>query len=202
MSPSGKVLRTLYINVRAAFTAMLAVLSDSHVPNRSPGIAEEFMQKLEKADVAVHCGDFATEEVYEDLEEQANEFVAVKGNCDFFDLPNSETFEHEGIKFGVYHGTGIRPRGDRETLVDIAKNKLEVEVLLTGHTHQQEAYQEDGVIVLNPGTCTGVGGGSYHGGDPKMMTIEVEEDELEVGKLTLDDQLTVEKETETFKVER
>ena len=180
---------------------MIAVLSDSHVPNRSPGIAEEFMEKLEQAEIAVHCGDFATEEVYKDLDEQAKELVAVKGNCDFFDLPNSETFEYEGVEFGVYHGTGITPRGDHETLIDIARNKLEVQVLLTGHTHQQEAYQEDGVIILNPGACTGVGGGSYRGGDPMMMTVEVKENELVVEKHTLDDQLTVETETETFEVE-
>ncbi|MFB6143876.1 MAG: YfcE family phosphodiesterase [Candidatus Nanohaloarchaea archaeon] len=179
---------------------MLAVLSDSHVPNRSPGIAEEFIEKLREADVAVHCGDFATEEVYEDLEEQAEELHAVKGNCDFFDLPNSETFEREGVKFGVYHGTGITPRGDHETLVDIAQNKLEVDVLLTGHTHQQEAYSQGEVILLNPGTCTGVGGGSYHGGQPKMMTLEVEEDELLVKKHTLDEDMKLETGTERLEL--
>lgn len=180
---------------------MLAVLSDSHVPNRSPGIAEEFMELLEEADVAVHCGDFATEEVYEDLDNQAEKFYAVKGNCDFFDLPNSETFEYEGLKFGVYHGTGITPRGDHETLVDIAKNKLEVDILLTGHTHQREVYREDGVIVLNPGTSTGVGGGSYRGGDPEMMTLKVEDSNLIVEKHTLDGQLTLETEKERIELE-
>lgn len=179
---------------------MISVLSDSHVPNRSPGIAEEFMEKLEAADIAVHCGDFATEEVYEDLNNQSDRLIAVKGNCDFFDLPNSETFKHRGIEFGVYHGTGITPRGDRETLVDIAKNKLEVDILLTGHTHQQEAYKKDDVIVLNPGTSTGVGGGSYHGGDPQMMTLEIEEGQLMIKKHTLDDQLTIKTEEETFEV--
>ena len=177
---------------------MIAVLSDSHVPNRSPGIAEEFMNKLENADKAVHCGDFATEEVYTDLDNQAEELIAVKGNCDFFELPNSKVFEEEGVRFGVYHGTGITPRGDRETLVNIAKEKLEVDVLLTGHTHQQESYSQDEVIVLNPGTCTGVGGGSYRGGDPKMMTIEIDEDTLKVQKHTLDGQLTISTETERF----
>lgn len=165
---------------------MIAVISDSHVPNRSPEIPEEFYVILDEADRVVHCGDFEEPEVYERLDE-SYDLTAVKGNCDFFDLPNSETFTHNDLKFGVYHGTGITPRGHRPTLADIASNKLEVDVLLNGHTHQQEAVVHDDAILLNPGSCTGVGGGSARRGHPQMMTIQVEDDVLKVEMMTLED---------------
>ena len=125
---------------------MIAVVSDSHVPNRAPEIPKKIIEKVEEADRVIHCGDFATQQVYSEMQEFADELIAVKGNCDFFDLPNSETFEQNGIQIGVYHGTGINPRGDHDTLLDIAENKLEVDVLFHGHTHQEDIHEEDGTL--------------------------------------------------------
>ncbi|MFQ3275384.1 MAG: putative phosphoesterase [Candidatus Nanohaloarchaea archaeon] len=165
---------------------MIAVISDSHVPNRAPEIPKAILDKVQEADKVVHCGDFASEEVYGELKKFNEDLVAVKGNCDFFELPNSETFSEEGVRFGVYHGTGITPRGDRETLLDIAENKLEVDVLLHGHTHQEEIHAEGGTLLLNPGSCTGVGGGSARQSNPTMMILEFDEG-LEVKLLELAD---------------
>jgi putative phosphoesterase len=154
---------------------MIAVISDSHVPNRAPEIPKKIIEKVEKADKTIHCGDFATEQVYGELEDFADELIAVKGNCDFFELENSETFEQDGIEIGVYHGTGITPRGDPDTLLDIAENKLEVDVLFHGHTHQEDIHGENGTLLLNPGSCTGVGGGSARPSNPTMMLVQIEE---------------------------
>lgn len=165
---------------------MITVISDSHVPNRAQEIPKKIIEKVEEADLTIHCGDFATEQIYSEIQEFSQELVAVKGNCDFFDLENSQTFEQNGVKVGVYHGTGITPRGDHETLVDIARNKLEVDVLFHGHTHQEDIYQEDGVLLLNPGSCTGVGGGSARPSNPTMMQVEIS-DEIEIELLELVD---------------
>ena len=172
---------------------MIALISDSHVPNRSPGIPEQFTGLVEKADLTVHCGDFETKQVYERLDNKAGNLVAVKGNCDRFELPNSETFEEIGLSFGVYHGTGISPRGDHDTLVKIAEEDLDVDVLLHGHTHQQEAVEKDGKILLNPGSCTGVGGGSSTRKSPRMMLLKFENGlNVELLKL-VDKEIVVEK---------
>lgn len=169
---------------------MIAVISDSHIPSRAPEIPEEFVEKLDEADLIVHCGDFETEEVYEEIK-QHGELVAVRGNCERFELPKYEKFERNDIGFGVNHGTGISPRGHRPTLANIAE-QMSVDVLFHGHTHQQEAVRENGKILLNPGSCTGVGGGSARSGNPKMMIVEpnielgVELIELENGALKTD----------------
>lgn len=173
---------------------MIAVISDSHVPQRADGIPSRFLELLNESELAVHCGDFTDESVKENIEEECK-LVAVKGNCDFFDLPNSEKFEKNGINFGVYHGTGITPRGHHPTLVKICDD-LGVEVLLNGHTHEQEALKTDGKILLNPGSCTGAGGGTSSMGPPKMMKIHVDDDQLRVEMLTLESgELKVSQET-------
>lgn len=169
---------------------MIAIISDSHIPSRAPQIPEEFCEKLEEADLIVHCGDFETEEVYNEIQEYG-EVIAVRGNCDRIELPKYEEFERNDIKFGITHGTGISPRGHRPTLANIA-DQMSVKVLFHGHTHQQEAVKENDKVLLNPGSCTGVGGGSARSGNPKMMTIkpgielEVNLIELENGELKTD----------------
>jgi len=151
---------------------MIAIISDSHIPSRAAEIPEEFLEKCDKAELVVHCGDFETEGVYEELNERFENFVAVRGNIDRVDISKYEEFERNNIRFGVTHGTGISPRGHKPTLANIA-DQMDVKVLFHGHTHQQEAAEENGKVLLNPGSCTGVGGGSARPGNPKMMIVEL-----------------------------
>lgn len=166
---------------------MIVVISDSHVPHRADRIPAEFLEIAEEADIVVHCGDFETKEVHDRVKSISKEFFAVKGNCDRFEIDNYESFKHGNVEFGIYHGSKIHPRGHKPALSRTAE-QMDVEVLLHGHTHQQDASVHEGKILLNPGSCTGVGGGSYAGGNPKMMKVYVE-DELKVEMLELDDEV-------------
>jgi len=163
---------------------MIAVISDSHMPSRAATIPEEFLEKCDEADIVVHCGDFETEEVYKELDKRFDDFIAVRGNTDRVELPKYEEFERKDIRFGANHGAGISPRGHRPTLANIA-DQMDVEVLFHGHTHQQEAVKENSKVLLNPGSCTGVGGGSSRSGNPKMMVVELNI-ELEVKLIELE----------------
>lgn len=177
---------------------MIAVISDSHIPKRAEKMPEEFHEQLEKADISVHCGDFVSEEFKDELEEHG-ELVAVKGNCDHFDLEPSETFEKEELKFGAYHGTGITPRGHHPTLVNTAET-ISCDVLFHGHSHQEEAVKKDGKILINPGSCTGVGGGTAKPGNPTMARIYVKEG-LKVEILEETDEGLEVKEEKKFQIE-
>jgi putative phosphoesterase len=152
---------------------MIAVISDSHIPKRAEEMSEEFYRVLEEAEVSVHCGDFVSKEFKEELEEYGD-LVAVKGNCDRFELEPSETFRMEGLKFGAYHGSGITPRGHHPTLVKTAET-LSCDVLFHGHSHQEEAVRKQGKILVNPGSCTGVGGGTAKPGNPTMAKVFIED---------------------------
>jgi len=163
--------RSSYIN-SIPFEHMIFIISDSHVPRRADRIPQEFTEKAEEAETVVHCGDFVSKDLHDELEKISEEFVPVKGNCDLFRLESSKTFTRKGIDFGVYHGSGIRPRGHHPTLVETAE-KLDSDVLFHGHTHQQEAVESQGKVLLNPGSCTGVSGGSASSGNPTAIKVEV-----------------------------
>lgn len=175
---------------------MIAVISDSHIPNRAESIPGIFLDKLEDADLTVHCGDFETEEVYDDLQ-RYGELIGVKGNCDKFGLQNSVKFKRKNIGFCVYHGSGIQPRGHHPTLINAA-NKIGGEVLFHGHTHQQEAVKKEDKILLNPGSCTGVGGATAKEGNPEMMLV-YPDNELKVELIELDNGEII-KEDKSFKL--
>lgn len=156
---------------------MIAVISDSHIPSRAEELPKEVIESLKRSQINIHAGDFDEKEVYNGIDEYGN-LKAVKGNCDFFDLPNSEKFEYKGVKFGVYHGTGIAPRGDHDTLEKIALEDLEVDILITGHTHEEEITDLGDCLIINPGSCTGVGGGTSRESEPTYVTIEFDENQL------------------------
>jgi putative phosphoesterase len=178
----------------------IAVISDSHVPDRADQIPEKFWDKIESADIVVHAGDFAREETFNALEHYSTEFHGVKGNCDFFEvdeMEESKTFEAEGLKFGVYHGTGITPRGHKPTLEKIAEEDLECDILIHGHSHQKDIYLGDSLL-LNPGSCTGVGGGSARPSDPKMMEISIKDEKVEVAVIEKQEEELIREESRSF----
>lgn len=58
------------------------------------------------------------------------------------------------LKVGLTHGHQIVPWGSRGNL-SMLRRQLNVDILISGHTHVAEAYQYDGGIFLNPGSVTG-----------------------------------------------
>ena len=86
-------------------------------------------------------------------------------------LPKREVIEVEGIKIGLDHGE-IYPRGDTQQLKYIAQ-EMDVEILISGHTHWAFIEELEDVILLNPGSPT-----APRLSDPSLMLITVEEGEL------------------------
>ncbi|NIX25659.1 MAG: YfcE family phosphodiesterase, partial [Actinobacteria bacterium] len=87
----------------------IAVISDSHIPERADGIPAAFRERIATADRVVHAGDFTDPSALESVRELAGErLVAVYGNMDprNLDLPAVERFEAGGVEFVVTHGTG------------------------------------------------------------------------------------------------
>lgn len=175
---------------------MIAVISDSHIPKRAKEIPEEFYDIMDEAEKVVHCGDFETEEFYRELDQSHDDFTAVKGNNDFFEIPVSETFSERGASFGVYHGSGINPRGHPATLAKTAE-RLDSKILFHGHTHVQSVQEKRGKILLNPGSCTGLARDGT--GIPKMMTVEIDDGEIFVELLSLKDG-DIQREIEKFEI--
>lgn len=137
----------------------LLVLSDSHA-------SRYFMRQcldLIKPDAAIHLGDY-----YNDGQDMAEEyphipFYAVPGNCDrsrgYIPDPETKVETIGGVRFMLTHG---HLHNVKMTLIRLLADArgMKVDAVLFGHTH--EAYcvrEEDGLWVMNPGSC-GYGGGS------------------------------------------
>ncbi|WP_298521265.1 YfcE family phosphodiesterase, partial [uncultured Methanobrevibacter sp.] len=74
---------------------------------------------------------------------------------------------------GVVHGE-VYPRADTQQLVYIAK-ELDVNILISGHSHQPKIEQTDGVLLINPGSPI-----VPRLADRTVMILEIENKEVNV----------------------
>ncbi len=160
------------------------VIGDFHIPERADWIPRELEDEVVKRsyDVVLCTGDLTSEGVLSWLKGLAPEVHVVRGNMDYLRLPVQAVVVVEGLRVGVHHGTGVHPRGDLVKLALKAK-QLGVEVLATGHTHypQVALVREQSVVIVNPGSATGVWGGDVRASlTPSFATMEVSQRSLVV----------------------
>lgn len=58
------------------------------------------------------------------------------------------------VRIGLCHGHQVIPWGDPEAL-SLIQRQLDVDILITGHTHKFQAYEFEGKFYINPGSATG-----------------------------------------------
>lgn len=147
---------------------LIGVISDTHIPERAAHIPEKVFETFREVDIILHAGDLVSEDVKKQLLEIAPT-KCVLGNMDRYyglDLPRREVINVEGLKIGLDHGE-VYPRGDTQQLKYIAM-EMDVDVLITGHTHWAFIKEVGDFILLNPGSPT-----VPRMSDPSVMLIEV-----------------------------
>lgn len=138
--------------------ATIAVISDSHIPERADAIPAAFRERVAIADHVIHAGDFTDRVTLDAIRELADDqCTAVYGNMDprNLDLPAVATATVGGVEFVVTHGTG-----DLETyetrVADVVREAAGEDAIgIAGHTHEVLDTVVDGVRLLNPGSVTG-----------------------------------------------
>ena len=131
---------------------LIGLISDTHIPDRARILPQNVIEAFSNVELILHAGDLTSPGVLEELEEIAP-VMAVQGNMDRangIDLPKAKVAEVEGLKIGVIHGE-VYPRADSDQLIYLAK-ELDVDILVSGHSHQPKIEQKDGVLLLNPGS--------------------------------------------------
>lgn len=135
----------------------ILVLSDSH-----SGLS--FMRlciRAVKPDAIVHLGDH-----YDDGETMAQEFPhipmhQVPGNCDRYRMlrPQPEILCYDvcGVRLYMTHGHLHGVKSGLYRLL-LEARKADAQGVLFGHTHAALCREEDGLWVLNPGSCGSFGG--------------------------------------------
>ncbi len=111
------------------------------------------MSLLERADVALHVGDFTAASVLAELRELAP-VEGVHGNMDDAELtatlPERLVVEVEGMRVGLVHDAGPAT-GRHERLRAWFPS---CDVVAYGHTHMPEIAYADAVWTVNPGSPT------------------------------------------------
>ncbi len=87
------------------------------------------------------------------------DFYAVGGNCDFGGSPELIA-SIGGVRILLTHGHRYGVKTSPLSLTLRAK-ELNCTVAIYGHTHEPMCAYENGIFLLNPGTCSGYGRKTY-----------------------------------------
>ena len=131
---------------------LIGLISDTHIPDRARILPQKVLEAFSNVELILHAGDLTSPKVMDELEEIAP-VMAVQGNMDRangIDLPKAKVIEAEGLKIGVIHGE-VYPRAGSDQLLYLAK-ELNVDILVSGHSHQPKIEQKEGILLLNPGS--------------------------------------------------
>ena len=147
----------------------ILIVSDTHRKNEN---LEIVLEQEKPIDLLIHLGDGeGCEDYIEVLAECPLEIVS--GNNDFFtELPGEKMISIGKYKVLLTHGhyyyvnTGI---------VRLKEEALDrgVDIVMYGHTHRPMLVEEDGLIILNPGSLTYP---RQEGRRPSYIIMEIEED--------------------------
>ena len=120
----------------------IGVISDTHGLLRS-----EAEKALQGVDLIVHAGDVGDPEILTRLKLIAPVF-AVRGNVDTEpwakELPEAAVVEADGASIYVVHN--LRQ-------LDLSPEGGGFNAVISGHTHQAEQWERNGVLYLNPGSA-------------------------------------------------
>ena len=148
----------------------VGVISDTH--GRIPS---GVLQAFKDVDLIIHAGDIGDQAVLDRLSKIAP-VAAVRGNMDFGKwagkLPETEVVEVGQTLLYVLH---IVNR------LDVDPEKSGFKAVISGHTHRPDAYEDNGVTFINPGSA------SYpKSGKPgSAALIEIKEDRLLLKRIEL-----------------
>ncbi len=133
-------------------SSLAVILADTHIPRRARNLPEGLVPYLERADLILHAGDLIVPSVLEGLSAYNAPVHAVKGNVDMLesDLPETLQLEFDGAKIAMIHDSG-RKEGRRKRL---GKRFPEARVIVFGHSHIPFLEDENGLLLLNPGSPT------------------------------------------------
>ena len=130
---------------------LAVVIADTHIPRRARALPESLLSHLEQADLILHAGDLMDPTLLDDLAAHAP-VLAVRGNLDLPEakLPEVLQFEFGGVKAAMIHDSGPK-KGRRSRM---RRRFPEARVVVFGHSHIPWQEDEEGLLLLNPGSPT------------------------------------------------
>eukprot|EP00474_Spongospora_subterranea_P008815 CRZ09273.1 hypothetical protein [Spongospora subterranea] len=164
----------------AQFGELVLVLGDLHIPTRTDQLPAQFKTLLVpgKMQHILCTGNICSKQVVDHLKTIASNVHVAKGDYDIdTDYPDNTVVKIGDFKIGVIHGHQILPWGDIDALAEI-QSQLNVDILISGHTHKQDVFEYNGKYFVNPGSATG----SYTPSDsdivPSFVLMAIKDDKV------------------------
>ncbi|CAM9741430.1 unnamed protein product [Discosporangium mesarthrocarpum] len=149
------------------FGELVLVLGDMHIPHRAPAIPEKFRKMLvpNKMQHVLCTGNLVGKDQFDELRSLAPNVHVVRGDFEeATSFPESKVVQIGQFRVGLIHGHQIVPWGDPKALA-IVQRQLDVDILVSGHTHRNQVNEVGGRWFINPGTITG----AYSAMEPKAV---------------------------------
>ena len=122
-----------------------------------------------------------TQATYDYLRSICPDVVVTQGDFDESGRwPGAAVVSIGGLKVGMCHGHQLAPWGDADVLAALQR-RMDVDILVMGHTHEFAAYERDGRFVINPGSATG----AYSVASPAAATPSFVLMDVDAGKATV-----------------
>ncbi len=146
--PGGREPRTV---LERGLSPLAVVLADTHIPRRAKALPEAVVPYLKEADLILHAGDLIQVSLLHELSVYSP-MHAVKGNVDppELNLPETLEFDFGGARIAMIHDSG-RKEGRRKRL---KRRFPSARVIVFGHSHISYLEDEEGLLLLNPGSPT------------------------------------------------
>ncbi|XP_046543280.1 vacuolar protein sorting-associated protein 29 [Haliotis rubra] len=139
---------------------LVLVLGDLHIPHRCNNLPARFKKLLVPGKIQhILCtGNLCTKDSFDYLKTLASDVHVVKGDFDEnLNYPEQKVVTVGQFRIGLCHGHQVVPWGDTEALA-MVQRQLDVDILISGHTHKFEAFEHEGKFFINPGSATGAYG--------------------------------------------
>ncbi|MFH0961857.1 MAG: YfcE family phosphodiesterase [archaeon] len=164
----------------------IAVLGDSHFPGRARELPARLLEEARKfsPDRIILTGDANSGDVLKRLSEICLRVEGVKGEKDYLEFPIELVFSVGKISFGVVHGDFAKPAGNLAELESYGRS-LGVQVLISGHSHKRFVGRGEKLLLLNPGSLTGVPLPGEDPENPSLLLLTVDEKEFQSGLSSL-----------------
>ena len=127
-------------------------MSDSHGDKYA--LEKIFEKTADTGNIFVHLGDGERELDLMRMKYPKLDIRHVAGNCDYMSMsPNTEIIFAGDLKILCTHGHFHGVKYGTETLRSLARDNG-CKAVLFGHTHCRYESLEDGIYMLNPGSCS------------------------------------------------
>lgn len=153
------------------------------MPTRATDIPDKFKDLLlpNKMQYVISTGNVGSRETVDWLENLAaakSQAHIVRGDCDELpNLPETKVVQIGNFKIGIIHGHQVIPWGDMEALAAVQR-QLDCDVLVSGHTHQNQITQYDGKYFINPGSVTGAYSPINSDPKPSFILIAIQGEDI------------------------